>query len=44
MLTVGWEGGRDSCLGPAEISSLCSWFNSRMGTYGESKIHLLFLI
>ena len=27
---VGW--GRESCLGPTEISSLCSWFNSRMGT------------
>ena len=35
-VVVGW--GRESCLGPTEISSLCSWFNSRMGTQAESKI------
>ena len=35
-MVVDW--GRESCLGLAEISSLCSWFNSRMGTQGESKI------
>ena len=27
-VVMGW--GRESCLGPAEILSLCSWFNSRM--------------
>ena len=35
-VVVGW--GRESCLGPAEISSLCSRFNLRMGTQVESKI------
>ena len=35
-VVVGW--GRESCLGPAKISSLCTWFNSRMGTQAESKI------
>ena len=35
-VVVGW--GRESCLGPTEISSLCSWFNSRMHTLGDSKI------
>ena len=35
-VVVGW--GRESCLGPAEISSLCSRFNLRMGTQAESKI------
>ena len=37
----GWEVvglGRESCLGLAEISSMCSWFNSRRGTQGESKV------
>lgn len=24
-VVVGWS--RESCIGPAEISSLCSWFN-----------------
>ena len=27
-VVMGW--GRESCLGPAEILSLCSWFNSRV--------------
>ena len=33
---VDW--GRESCLGPAEISFLSSWFNSRMGEQDEPKI------
>ena len=28
-VVVAW--GREFCLGLAEISSLCSWYNSRMG-------------
>ena len=36
FMVVGW--GRESRLGPAEISFFCSWFNFRMRTQGESKI------
>ena len=38
---VGWD--KESCLGPAEISSLRSWLNSR-STQGESKISTFSLI
>ena len=31
-VVVAW--GRKPCVGPAEISSLCAWYNPRMGDTG----------
>ena len=37
LIVKGWvvvAWGRKFCLRPAEISPLCSWYNSRMGHAG----------